>query len=299
MGDFGPAYMHTQQARPMVCAECGARLLLPRSASCTHCGTALRSAANAASSWGSGEEFGSLPDGASGTEALEAMVPALLQRIVPAELIRDLVEAAGGANINAPVDEVVMDELPTVKIEPHVLLRVARHQPARVTAACAAEARAAACVAGSARTSEAGSAAGGAYGGAIEAGAGTSDAAGEGGFGGEGSLELRGTASSFGVHFSDLPDGVTGQLLLADPLDAACDLLNSAEARGKVSRPARPGGVAQVAPFRAPCPDRTQRTAFGARLSAVDRRLQLATEWLVGGRLAAGWRHSRRAASAR
>jgi hypothetical protein len=161
----------------------------------------------------------------------------------------DLLEDLAGAHTDAsPADEATLDELPTVRIEPHVLLRVTQRQDARQAAASAAEARARRTEAERAAAEQGGdstSGAGGAGGGgdaATVTGAGCADAEAlpvtpkddvvEPGA--AGSFELRGTASSFGTHLADLASGVTGALILADPPDASLELRNASECRGRL-----------------------------------------------------------------
>uniref|UniRef100_A0A7S3RC64 RING-type domain-containing protein n=1 Tax=Strombidinopsis acuminata TaxID=141414 RepID=A0A7S3RC64_9SPIT len=112
--------------------------------------------------------------------------------------------------------------MPTVKIEPHVLIRVTGQKTPGQNAASAAEARArlAAESAASEKNCSNSHISSRSEGRAV-----LSDAE---------SFELRGTASSFGTHLADLPSGVTGSLVLADPLDAASDLRNPNECKGKI-----------------------------------------------------------------
>jgi hypothetical protein len=231
--------MQTQQQRAVVCDECGFGPL-PAARSCPHCGASTRglgggAAASRLSDIAQALSAGSLGDG-NGAETLGALVPALLQSIVHPDLLEDL---AGAAHADAsPADEATLDELPTVRIEPHVLLRVTRRQDARQAAASAAEARARRTEAERAVAEQRGE---GAVGGG-EGGNGAGDAeASSGGLkdddgepGAAESFELRGTASSFGTHLADLVSGVTGALILADPPDASSELRNAAECRGRL-----------------------------------------------------------------
>ena len=199
MGDFGPAYAYAQQDPGLVCQECHAGpLRLPRSGTCPHCGTSLRSAAPAGSRGGGG---GSGPD--METATLETMVPALLQRIVAPGLLEGL---ADYGDASAAADETAIESLETVKIEPHVRVEISHREPDRSprdAAAHAAEARAAAAAGMDASS-------------ATDCGA----SAGSGAAAAAPPLEMRGTASSFGTHLGDLPSGVSGALVLASPRDA-------------------------------------------------------------------------------
>lgn len=244
MGDFGPAYMRTEQQRAVVCDECGFGAL-PAARSCPHCGASTRGRGGSAAASSMSDITETLNAGArgdgNGAETLGALVPALLQRIIHPDLLEDL---AGTAHTDAsPADEATLDELPTIRIEPHVLLRVTRRQDARQAAASAAEARARRTEAERAAAEQHGEgASGSAGGGEGGTGAGCADAEASSGAlrddGGEsgaaGSFELRGTASSFGTHLADFASGVTGALILADPPDAASELRNAAECRGRL-----------------------------------------------------------------
>ena len=211
MGDFGPAYAYAQQDPGLVCQECHAGpLRLPRSGTCPHCGTSLRSAAPAGSRGGGG---GSGPD--METATLETMVPALLQRIVAPGLLEGL---ADYGDASAAADETAIESLETVKVEPHVRVEISHREPDRSprdAAAHAAEARAAAAA-------------------GMDASSATDCGAGSGAAAAAPPLEMRGTASSFGTHLGDLPSGVSGSLVLASPRDASAPLENASELSGAV-----------------------------------------------------------------
>jgi len=244
MGDFGPSYMHTTQERIAVCDECGFGPLTSAS-SCPHCGSSTRgnTGRRAAARAAVAEMLG--PGEGNGADALSALVPELLQRLVHPDLLADLA-GVGYADSN-PADEATLDELPTVKIEPHVLLRVVRRQNAREHAAAAAEARA--------RRTEAERIAA-EQGAACSADAASADDE----FSGAGSFELRGTASAFGTHLADFAAGITGALVLADPPDASSELRNAAACRGKIVVSLR-GGCSFV--------DKVRRVAASGALACV------------------------------
>ena len=236
MGDFGPAYYAQQQQQQgsarWRCEECGLELPVSSGAMpCSMCGGALRRVGAApapptATASGNRTVVGDV-GGLRDDEAMN-LAAEVLQQIIPSDLLDGLTEAP------RPADEEALEELPLVRITPHVLLSVAvgpagpragSAAPSREVLAAAAERRLAA-------------------GSGSEAAEPTHSAVGEVGEVGEEEAapellpagfprEMRGTSSSFGTLMSDLGDaGVRAPLVLAAPLDGSAPLLNAEEAKG-------------------------------------------------------------------
>ncbi len=243
MGDFGPAYFASQaqaQAQsPYRCEECG--LTLPSTGglstpACPMCGGVLRLASGSGGNLPAGVaargvEVGGAAVGVGlgvgGTPDAETMAIAaeVMQQIVPAELFEGLGTEA------RPADKEVLASLPLVKIEPHVLLRVAPGpaeaggadedapcEKRRLLAAAAERRRADATAADATTAADAD---------AASAAAGWEEAAAACGVP---SAEMRGTGSTFGTFLSE--DGVKAPLVLAQPADGSTPLANADECRG-------------------------------------------------------------------
>ena len=161
-------------------------------------------------------------------EDVQRQAEAILSAILPADLLE------GHLDSNKPADDETVAELPLVKIEPHVVLRVFRKPPVatpRQLLAEAAERRAAAATAAAAVTAgaimsegapvtaeETPAAAPLAAPPAVEA-----------------VLELKGTGSSFGRSLGEVgEEGVSASLVVAEPRDGSRDLTNADACRGNV-----------------------------------------------------------------
>uniref|UniRef100_A0A7S4BD77 RING-type domain-containing protein n=1 Tax=Chrysotila carterae TaxID=13221 RepID=A0A7S4BD77_CHRCT len=361
MGEWGPSYMHIERPPDVLlrCPSCGLQQPLtehrqPRQRNRTY--RRIDPSSNEASVRNAGaveiaaDDFGNCSF--CGTPMLRmngldvnSLAANIMLSSAP-QAVLDELEADAAAMQAQPADEDALDELPTVRIEPHVLLRVAlrprggaagaqhAHVDAAGAAAAGADARCAAktwattttaaataalaagvaaagkseearralaaeaaerrraeqavaaggeggagvqlhahetvAVAGQGAVGE-GSAGGGGAGdcggpvasagagvgdeavdgkaaeddAAITAGAGADADADAGAHAGAGAqagaddagaalLELRGTGSTFGTLFAELPAPIEAELVVADPLDGASDFSNSAEVRGKV-----------------------------------------------------------------
>lgn len=136
---------------------------------------------------------------------------------------------------SSPTDEIAFDELPRIKIDPPVVLGVSVGvTPAamqRQLLAQAAERRRAAAEGHDARQPTSRSMAGADKEAGAEAGADVED----------GALMLCATGSTFGTLIAELPDGVSGELAMADPYDASSELTNASELQGKMVIMARGG----------------------------------------------------------
>jgi hypothetical protein len=148
--------------------------------------------------------------GAPGEATIDALAETLLQQIVPVELLEQLANPAA-----SPTDERALEDLPTVRIEPHVVLTISATEPTAV-----GEARERAAGAAERRRDEAAPEAP-SDGDAAERPAG-------------GSREFRATGSSFGTPLSDLPGGLRGEAVLAQPETGERELENAAECRGRI-----------------------------------------------------------------
>ena len=275
MGDWGPGYAsNTASAvNPSTayrCEECGMRQAggTYGSPECMLCGGSLvrvgggTAASTAASArvGGGTSAAGTSGDAAGIAGVRDPAVQARLEQvqeqavqILSAILPPDLLDGAGGEGGGRPTDENVLDELPQIKIEPYVVLRVTpgaggggsgddNTMPRRELLAKAAERRA--------------------RGGSDSEGVGVgevtaipSDAPGDHTAvppdkkdagdvvstevkpeeAAAQELVIRATASSFGTPLADLPEGVAAPIALAEPRDGASDFVNAAELRGKIA----------------------------------------------------------------
>ena len=167
-------------------------------------------------------------------EAVQQQAAQILEAIVPADLMEEMMGAAGGGSNSRPAWAEVLDALPLIKIEPYVILSIApgsgdegaASTPSRELLASAAERRAAASETDAAAAAptkptdkieeqkEAKA--------KVEATASVT------------SIELRGTASSFGTPLADFAEGVSAPLVLAEPQDGASAFTNAAAVKGRV-----------------------------------------------------------------
>ena len=197
MAEWGPAY--ASEASPsselLRCGECGATAPASTTTTvCYHCGGTLRPPAG-----------------------VDELAMSLVQTLVPPSLVETLASGAAEAT-----DEGVLEELPLVRIQPHVHLRVL----APSTDACATDAP---------RTDAPVSAP------ATDSSAPATDSSGADRV----LMESRGTGSTFGTLLSDLDAGISAELILAEPLDGSTALANGAAVSGRIVVMER-GGVSFV-----------------------------------------------------
>ena len=130
MGDFGPSFaasagaaLATEYAR---CSECSVRMPAGIMRECSFCGGTLvpeRSAGSRSHRPAAARTPPAAPAAPPALSAAEVEVQAaqIMQAILPTELLESL-----SSGHSKPTDETVLEELPLVKIEPYVLLRVVR-----------------------------------------------------------------------------------------------------------------------------------------------------------------------------
>ena len=163
---------------------------------------------------------------------MREQVDQILSSILPPEL-----QAAVGGHTDKPTDDQVLDDLPLVKVEPYIALRVLSGPPPTREGTAAPVATPNRDVLADAAERRRGGASSGA----------TSDepppppstttaAAAAASSPEEATFEIRGTGSAFGTPLADLVDGVGyAPLVAASPRDGASDFTNTAALKGSIA----------------------------------------------------------------
>lgn len=227
MGDWGPGHVPRASASASAamsrCAECGfTQVSLGAGAACSMCGgTVFRAAAGAGPQDVSRQQLPS--------EDIQRQAEAILSSILPTDLLNEYSSAP-----SKPASDEVVADLPLVKVEPHVALRIMRKPPVaaasvspsrQVLAEAAEQRRAAAAAAAGSTASASGDSLP-----AVPAPAPAPERAVA-----DRPLELKGTGSAFGTSLAEIgEEGVSGALVVAEPRDGSRELANAAVCRGKV-----------------------------------------------------------------